>query len=49
VLTVEAAWNASDMNAMWQLATDDIYWVNVVGMHWQRQKFGRFIPSIERA
>jgi ketosteroid isomerase-like protein len=22
------------MNAMWQLATDDIHWVNVVGMHW---------------
>src|ERR1700730_19260776 len=31
----EAAWNASDMNAMWQLATDDIHWVNVVGMHWR--------------
>jgi len=31
----EAAWNASDMNAMWQLATDDVHWVNVVGMHWR--------------
>ena len=31
----EAAWNASDMNAMWQLATDDIHWINVVGMHWR--------------
>ena len=31
----EAAWNAADMNAMWQLATDDIHWVNVVGMHWR--------------
>ena len=31
----EAAWNASDMTAMWQLATDDIHWVNVVGMHWR--------------
>lgn len=31
----EAAWNASDMAAMWQLATDDIHWVNVVGMHWR--------------
>src|SRR3954453_20614782 len=31
----EAGWNASDMNAMWQLATDDIHWVNVVGMHWR--------------
>jgi hypothetical protein len=20
---------------MWQLATDDIHWVNVVGMHWR--------------
>ncbi len=31
----EAAWNASEMTAMWQLATDDIHWVNVVGMHWR--------------
>lgn len=31
----EAAWNASDMTAMWGLATDDIHWVNVVGMHWR--------------
>ena len=31
----EAAWNASDMTAMWQLATDDVHWVNVVGMHWR--------------
>ncbi len=31
----EAAWNTSDMKAMWQLATDDVHWVNVVGMHWR--------------
>lgn len=31
----EDAWNAADMNAMWQLATDDVHWVNVVGQHWQ--------------
>src|SRR5262245_56272179 len=31
----EAAWNASDMNAMWQLATDNVHWVNVVGQHWR--------------
>lgn len=31
----EAAWTAADMNAMWQLATDDVHWVNVVGMHWR--------------
>jgi uncharacterized protein (TIGR02246 family) len=31
----EAAWNASDMTAMWQLTTDDVHWVNVVGMHWR--------------
>jgi uncharacterized protein (TIGR02246 family) len=31
----EAAWNAADMPAMWQLATDDVHWVNVVGMHWR--------------
>ena len=23
------------MNAMWQLATNDIHWVNVVGQHWR--------------
>ena len=28
-------WNVSDMSAMWQLATDDIHWVIVVGMHWR--------------
>lgn len=31
----ETAWNASDMNAMWRLATDDVHWINVVGMHWR--------------
>jgi uncharacterized protein (TIGR02246 family) len=31
----EAAWNTADMNAMWQLATDDVHWVNVVGQHWR--------------
>lgn len=31
----EAAWNSADMNAMWGLATDDVHWVNVVGMHWR--------------
>lgn len=31
----EAAWNASDITAMWRLATDDVHWVNVVGMHWR--------------
>jgi uncharacterized protein (TIGR02246 family) len=31
----EACWNAADMTSMWQLATDDIHWVNVVGMHWR--------------
>ena len=31
----EAAWNASDMDAMWRLATDDVHWINVVGMHWR--------------
>jgi uncharacterized protein (TIGR02246 family) len=23
------------MNAMWQLASDDVHWVNVVGQHWR--------------
>jgi uncharacterized protein (TIGR02246 family) len=31
----EDAWNAADMTAMWELATDDVHWVNVVGHHWQ--------------
>ena len=31
----QAAWNASDMTAMWGLATEDVHWVNVVGMHWR--------------
>lgn len=30
-----AAWNASDMDAMAALYTDDVHWVNIVGMHWQ--------------
>jgi uncharacterized protein (TIGR02246 family) len=31
----EDAWNAADMTAMWQLATDEVHWVNVVGQHWR--------------
>jgi uncharacterized protein (TIGR02246 family) len=34
----EAAWNAADMNAMWNLATDEVHWVNVVGQHWHGKK-----------
>ena len=30
----EAAWNAADMTAMWNLATNEVHWVNVVGQHW---------------
>ncbi|MBA16739.1 MAG: hypothetical protein CMN73_10350 [Sphingomonas sp.] len=30
-----AAWNGSDMDAMAALYTDDVHWVNIVGMHWQ--------------
>ncbi len=33
--TMEDTWNASDMDAMFAVATPDIHWVNVVGMHWQ--------------
>lgn len=32
---MEDTWNASDMEAMFAVATPDIHWVNVVGMHWQ--------------
>lgn len=30
-----AAWTAGDAARMFAHATDDIHWVNVVGMHWQ--------------
>jgi len=33
-----AAWNASDMDAMAALYTDDVHWVNIVGMHWQGKR-----------
>lgn len=33
-----AAWNASDMNAMAALYTEDVHWVNIVGMHWQGKR-----------
>lgn len=29
------AWNTSDMDAMSKLCTEDVHWVNIVGMHWQ--------------
>jgi uncharacterized protein (TIGR02246 family) len=29
------AWNASNMDAMTALYTDDVHWVNIVGMHWR--------------
>lgn len=31
----QAAWNAGDAARMFRLATDDVHWVNIVGMHWQ--------------
>jgi uncharacterized protein (TIGR02246 family) len=30
-----AAWNASDMDAMFALFRADAHWVNIVGMHWK--------------
>jgi len=33
-----AAWNASDMDAMAALYTEDVHWVNIVGMHWQGKR-----------
>jgi len=38
-----AAWAASDAARMFAPATDDIHWVNVVGMHWQGKR------DVERA
>lgn len=31
----QAAWNAGDAARMFRLATNDIHWVNIVGMHWR--------------
>ena len=33
--TYLAGWIASDAEAMYQLAADDVEWVNVVGMYWR--------------
>lgn len=33
-----SAWNAADMDAMTALYTDDVHWVNIVGMHWQGKR-----------
>lgn len=41
--TMEDAWNAADMDAMFAVATHDVHWVNVVGMHWQG------LASVKRA
>jgi uncharacterized protein (TIGR02246 family) len=30
-----AAWNTSDMDAMFALFREDAHWVNIVGMHWK--------------
>ena len=35
VKAYEAAWNASDMDAMKALYAPDVHWVNIVGMHRQ--------------
>lgn len=37
------AWNASDMDAMFSLFTEDAHWVNIVGMHWRGK------PEVEQA
>lgn len=29
------AWNRHDMNAMHDLDTDDVDWINIVGQHWE--------------
>lgn len=33
-----ASWNSADMDAMGALYTDDVHWVNIVGMHWQGKR-----------
>lgn len=32
---IEEAWNTHDMKAYGDLLTEDVQWVNVVGMHWR--------------
>jgi uncharacterized protein (TIGR02246 family) len=34
VRSYHAAWNADDLDALCALFTDDVHWVNIVGMHW---------------
>jgi uncharacterized protein (TIGR02246 family) len=35
---IEVAWNTHDMIAYGDLLTEDVQWVNVVGMHWRGHK-----------
>lgn len=35
VRRMEESWNRHDMNAYASLLTDDVHWVNIVGMWWQ--------------
>lgn len=35
VSELEASWNAGDAERMYRLATDDIEWVNIMGMYWR--------------
>ncbi|WP_372706816.1 SgcJ/EcaC family oxidoreductase [Brevundimonas sp.] len=30
-----AGWAVGDVDAMFAMATDDVHWINIVGMHWQ--------------
>jgi len=32
---IVASWNAGDAERMYRLATDDIEWVNIMGMYWR--------------
>ena len=32
---MQDSWNAADLDAMFAGASEDLHWVNVVGMHWQ--------------
>ncbi len=34
---MENTWNDADVDAMFDIATPDVHWINVVGMHWQGQ------------
>lgn len=44
--TMQDAWNAADMAAMFEATAEDLHWVNVVGMHWQGREAVRHAHAV---